>query len=344
MSGGVDSSVAALLLKQQGYDVVGCSMHLYSCNRPASKSCCSAEDRLDARNVCEKIGIQFISLDYRSLFREKVIAPFIDEYQNGRTPSPCVLCNQHMKFRALLEEAEKHGAVAVATGHYARVEMRDGAYRLLRGADPKKDQSYFLFTLTQENLKKIYFPIGGLTKDEVRKIARDHGLPTSEKKESQEICFVPDNDYASFIESIRPSGIAGPGNFVGTDGKILGRHKGIHGYTVGQRRGLGFGVGARQYVVRIDPRTNEVVLGSGGDLLKREMTVGGVSWVDSKRIAQRAIEVQIRSTHAAAVATADPIGACQVKIRFEKPQRAVAPGQAAVFYSGDEVLGGGFID
>lgn len=344
MSGGVDSSVTALFLKQQGYDVIGCSMHLYSCNRLGAKSCCTAEDRLDARRVCEKLGIPFISLDYREKFRSCVIEPFIDEYQSGRTPSPCILCNHHMKFAALLKEASKLGADAVATGHYARIEMRDGAYRLLRGLDAKKDQSYFLFTLTQDELRRIYFPVGSLTKSEVRNAAKEHGLPTSEKKESQEICFVPDNDYISFIEEARASGLRGPGNFVGIDGGILGKHKGIHNYTIGQRRGLGFGVGARQYVVKIDPQHNEVVLGSNNDLVKKEMTVSSVSWVGPNREAQKTVEVQIRSTHVAANAHLKLLGENKAKVIFEKPQRAIAPGQAAVFYHGEEVLGGGWID
>lgn len=350
MSGGVDSSVAALLLKRSGHYVIGASMHLYSCSRPGAKSCCSDKDRMDARRVCEKIGIPFVSLDLRDQFRKKVIEPFVDEYQNGRTPSPCILCNTHLKFDCLLDETAKFGATSIATGHYARITLRArpaetgesrSEYRLLRGADRKKDQSYFLFQLMQDQLGKIHFPIGHLTKDEVRKIAREHDLPTSQKAESQEICFVPDNDYASFIEQIRPDGIKGPGNFIGLDGKILGRHSGIHNYTIGQRRGLGFGTGSRQYVVKIDPRRNEIVLGSGNDLLKQEMRVREVSWIGKEK---SEVEVQIRSAHTAARADLKIMGDNEVDVVFEKPQKAVAPGQAAVFYNGNEVLGGGWID
>jgi len=344
MSGGVDSSVAALLLKQAGYDVIGASMHLYSCNRAGAKSCCSAKDRLDARGVCERLKIPFVSLDYRDAFKDKVIGPFIDEYQKGRTPSPCILCNQYMKFEALLGEASRLGADAIATGHYARIEKRGEAHSLLRGLERKKDQSYFLFTLSGGELKRIQFPVGGLTKEEVRKIAKENGLPTSEKPESQEICFVPDGDYAAFVEDVRPSGIMGPGDFVGIDGKILGRHRGIHNYTIGQRRGLGFGVGKRQYVVKIDPLRNEVVLGTNENLTRREMTVRAVSWVNQDFRARKNVQVQIRSAHGAAGAAIEHLNDNEARVVFEKQQRAIAPGQAAVFYDGDEVLGGGWID
>ena len=343
MSGGVDSSVAALLLKKAGFDVIGASMHLYSCNRSAGRTCCSAKDRLDAAKVCEVLGIPFLSLDYRNLFREKVVEPFVDEYLEGRTPSPCILCNTHLKFAVLLNEAQKIGAQAVATGHYARIGRENCRYSLLRGIDAKKDQSYFLFTLTQEDLSRTRFPVGSLTKEEVRKIAKENGLPTSDKSESQEICFVPDNDYAAFVESSRPGGIGGPGDFVGVDGKVIGRHKGIHNYTIGQRRGLGFGTGARQYVVNIDAAGNRVVLGSSGDLLRKEMRVNAVNLIGGETLENK-VDVQIRSTHKAAPAKIEILNDDEVKVVFDNEQKAVAPGQAAVFYRGDKVLGGGWID
>jgi len=347
MSGGVDSSVAALLLKEAGYDVVGVCLHLYSCNSTAAKSCCTAQDRIDARRVCEKLGIGFVSVDHRERFRTRVIEPFVEEYLRGRTPSPCILCNRHLKFDVLFEEASRLGASAIATGHYARIEgAGDDVHRLMRGADSKKDQSYFLFTLSQDQLRRIHFPLGDLTKQEVRRIAKKHGLPTSEKEESQEICFVPDGDYASFVENKKPELVKGPGNFVKTDGTVVGRHRGIHNYTIGQRRGLGSGTGSRQYVVRIDALKNEVVLGTNDDLLRRELIVGDIHWIaDKEAIDGRSnLAVQIRSAHSAAKADMELLSENAVRVIFEKPQRAIAPGQAAVFYRGEEVVGGGWIE
>lgn len=344
MSGGVDSSVAALLLKKAGHEVIGVSMHLYSCNRAAAKSCCTASDRMDARRVCERLGIPFVCLDYREQFRSKVIEPFADAYLKGLTPSPCILCNRHLKFDSLFEEMGRLGADALATGHYARVESQDnGHLRLLRGADRKKDQSYFLFPISRNDLSRICFPLGNLTKQEVRRIAKENGLPTSDKKESQEICFVPDGDYASFIEAMRPSDTAGHGNFVDSNGNVLGRHRGIHAYTIGQRRGLGFGIGKRQFVVSINAMRNEVVLGDGDELMQREMILNDLNWFEPPDEVQKlgAIDVQIRSGHKAARARVELRDA--VRIIFDEPQRAIAPGQAAVLYSGDEVLGGGWI-
>jgi len=346
MSGGVDSSVAALLLKEEGFEIIGVSLNLYSCHLNHSKSCCSAADRLDARRVCEQLQIPFIALDYREQFQKQVITPFAHEYLNGRTPSPCILCNQHLKFHALEGEMSHLGATGLATGHYARVrQCDDGSYHLLRGVDSKKDQSYFLFPLRQESLGHIFFPLGELTKQEVRQIAKKHHLPTSEKGESQEICFITDGDYASFIEERNPSQIQGPGDFVTCDGIIVGRHRGIHAYTIGQRRGLGFGIGERQYVVGINPGKNEITLGSNEDLFRREMIVHHVHWISpmGDEALVEDIEVQIRSAHAAAKADIKLLSGNEVHVIFEKPQRAIAPGQAAVFYRGEEVIGGGWI-
>lgn len=355
MSGGVDSSVAACILKDEGHEVIGASMNLLTCNRALERSCCTAADRQDAREVCRRLGVPHHVFDYRNLFREKVILPFIDEYLMGRTPSPCILCNEHLKFAALFEEAEKLGAAHVATGHYARIDkvpsplVGEGRgegncrFKLQKGVDPSKDQSYFLFTLDEARLSKLIFPIGHRTKAEVRKIALDAGLPVKDKPESQEICFVPDDDYASFVESAAGERIHGPGNFVDADGKILGRHRGIHAYTIGQRRGLGFGVGRRQYVVGINPERNEVVLGSNDDLMRDEMTVEGVRWVSAGHPDRKGVSVKIRSTHKGELADLRRAGEGSVGVRFRKPVRAIAPGQAAVFYDGEEVLGGGWI-
>lgn len=343
MSGGVDSSVAACILKDEGYDVVGISMNLLTCSRAADRSCCTAADRQDARMICQRLGIPHHVVDYRNLFREMVVSPFVDIYLDGRTPSPCILCNEHLKFDALMMEAARLGAAHIATGHYARIVEDDDGFRLLRGVDTLKDQSYFLFTLDEARLAKIFFPVGHLTKVEVRKIALDKDLPVKDKQESQEICFVPDDDYASFVESMAGERIHGPGNFVDLGGKILGRHRGVHAYTIGQRRGLGFGIGRRQYVVGMNFERNEVVLGSSDDLMKDEMTVENVRWVSADSSNRKGISVKIRSTHDGEQADLSRTGEHSVCVRFKKPVRAIAPGQAAVFYDGDIVLGGGWI-
>jgi tRNA-specific 2-thiouridylase len=345
MSGGVDSSVAAFLLREQGYDVIGVSMNLYSCSRPSSKSCCTAQDRLHAQEVCAKLGVPFITVDYRNLFKETVIRPFVGGYLSGRTPSPCILCNKYLKFGALFEEMKRLGASYVATGHYARVERyADGTYGLLRGVDFKKDQSYFLFSLGQDELSKVIFPLGSLTKDKVKKIAAERGLLRPQKKESQEICFIADGDVASFVETQCPENVRGPGNFVDKEGRVLGRHRGIHAYTIGQRRGLGFGMGRRQFVVRIDPGKNEVCLGSNMDLLREEMTLSDVHMTLPGRTFSRDAHVKIRSVHKPAEAQIFAIGDGRLRVKFLTPQRAVTPGQAAVLYDGDRVIGGGWID
>lgn len=345
MSGGVDSSVAAFLLKEAGFEVVGISMHLYSCHRAAAKTCCTREDRMHARNICEKLKIPFINVDYRSRFHEAVIGPFVNEYLSGRTPSPCILCNEHLKFGALFEEAKKLDAFYVATGHYARIEQcEDNIFKLLRGLNEKKDQSYFLYRLKPCDLKRILFPLGEYTKEKVRDIAAQHGFLRPDRKESQEICFVPDGDFAAFLEATYPDRIMGPGNFVSKDGEILGSHRGIHAYTIGQRRGLGFGVGQRQFVTKIDPKNNEIVLGSNDDLLEENMTVRQVKWICPTISIPSQVSVKIRSVHTPVLADITYNDDEEVRLEFNEPQRAVTPGQAAVFYLGDELLGGGTID
>ena len=343
MSGGVDSSVAALVLKDAGYEVVGLTMRLFNCSRIRSGSCCSEQDRLDARRVCMHLGIPHKTVDLSEAFKEKVIEPFVDSYVKGETPSPCILCNEYLKFDALIEEARKLGFDKVATGHYARIKTDDdGGVDLLRGLDDDKDQSYFLFPAVGGALHHLAFPVGDLSKKEVRRLASENKLPVHEKEESQEICFVPDNDYASFIESERPHELSGPGAFVDMKGKELGRHRGIHAYTIGQRRGLGIGFGERKYVVRIDAGRNEVVLGDDDDLASKEMVVRDVVWAEYKKLPIKA-DVQIRSTRRAKSALIEDAGECNVRITFEEAERAIAPGQAAAFYIGDEVIGGGWI-
>jgi tRNA-uridine 2-sulfurtransferase len=344
MSGGVDSSVAASLLAGQGHEILGCSLDLLTCRREGARSCCSARDRMDARAVCEQLKVSYQVLDCRLAFREAVIQPFVETYLRGRTPSPCIRCNQRIKFPLLLAEADRQGVPLVATGHYARVAKDGACFRLLRGADRKKDQSYFLFTLTQGELARLVLPLGSWTKAEVRAEAGRRGLPTSEKAESQEICFVPDDDYVRFVEEQAGARLSGPGDFVDGSGRAVGRHAGIHAYTVGQRRGLGFGAGRRQYVAAIDAVENRVVLGTDADLFRAEIVVGEMSWVLPENALARDAVVQVRSKHEGAAAALEPLKEGRTRVRFAEPVRAPAPGQAAVFYRGDEVLGGGWIE
>lgn len=343
MSGGVDSSTAAAILADEGHDVTGLAMHLHSCHRPAKRSCCSARDRMDARAVCDRLGISLQVVDLREDFRRMVVAPFVEEYLAGRTPSPCILCNELVKFPTLLREAKGLCATIIATGHYARVEEEGGIYHLLRALDPGKDQSYFLFGLTQEILERLRLPLGRMSKGEVRTMARARGLTVSEKAESQEVCFVADDDCAGYVEQESGRRLSGPGDFVDLEGKRLGRHRGIHAYTIGQRRGLGVGGGPRRYVVRIDVDANEVVLGDDDDLMSDEMTVERTSWIHPSFARDREARVRIRSTHSGEDAALKVLGEGAVRVVFERRVRAIAPGQAAVFYDGEEVLGGGWI-
>ncbi|MFA5810747.1 MAG: tRNA 2-thiouridine(34) synthase MnmA [bacterium] len=344
MSGGVDSSASAALLRDQGYEVAGLSLNLVTCHRAKERSCCSAQDRSDAREVCSQLKCAYSVLDCRARFRELVIDPFVDEYLAGRTPSPCIRCNELVKFPTLCQEADRQGIHYIATGHYARVVKHGEIYRLLRGLDAAKDQSYFLFSLTQRELSRLIFPLGGMRKQEVREYAAQLSLYTREKAESQEICFVPDDDCAGFIEERAGGRISGPGEFVGTDGSVVGRHRGTHAYTIGQRRGLGLARGRRMYVVAIERERNRVVLGEDADLMRDELTASGVSWTDPSNAGERDAIVKIRSTHAGVPAKIEIKGQGRVRVKFEEPVRAIAPGQAAVFYRGDEILGGGWIE
>ena len=359
MSGGVDSSAVAGLLQRRGESIVGMTMQLWNQRRlpdlsteGATGRCCSLDDVYDARHVAQQLGIPYYVVNFESRFEEQVVKPFIDDYLNGRTPIPCTLCNNFIKFDQFLEVADGIGADRIATGHYARVSYNavSGRYELRKGVDASKDQTYFLFGLTQEQLARTDFPLGGLTKPQVRELAAELNLPVASKPDSQEICFVPNGDYAAFIEAyFREKGIApgiASGEVVDTSGRVIGGHAGVHRFTVGQRRGLGIAAREPLYVIATEPATRRVVVGSNDDLLRASLIAKDVNWISIAPITRPVrAQVKIRNKHAAAAATivagADP---SRIDIRFDEPQRAVTPGQAAVFYDGDLVLGGGWIE
>jgi len=346
MSGGVDSSVAALLLQRDGWDVVGVSMDLYDYSkvtRDREGTCCSLDDLYDARRVCDLLGIPYYVLNLRDEFRREVVDPFVQEYSAGRTPNPCILCNEHLKFRALLRKADELGAEGVATGHYAVIRREaDGRCRLFAAPDASKDQSYFLFSLDGERLRRILFPVGEMAKEAVRSIASGAGLPVYEKKESQDICFVTDDSYSRFLEA---KGIREErGRFVDRDGNFLGNHKGVLHYTVGQRKGLGIAAREPMYVVAIDAERNEVVLGPEDDTYSPGATVGSPSFVaGAPPAAEFRATAKIRYRHAGAPCRVQASEG-RIQVRFDQPQRSVTPGQALVLYDGNEVLGGGWIE
>jgi tRNA-specific 2-thiouridylase len=341
MSGGVDSSASAVLLKESGEEIVGLSMQLWRDNG----RCCSLDDLWDARRVATQLGIPYYVLNLEKDFENTVVAPFVETYLRGETPSPCILCNNYVKFHHLVEKAAGIGADRVATGHYARVKFDKtlGRWLLLRGKDRKKDQSYFLFGLNQEQLSKTLFPLGELTKPEVREIARRAGLPTSEKAESQEICFVEGRSYADFVEEY--AGQSGqtprpPGEIVTQNGDVVGTHEGIHKFTVGQRKGL-VATGKPQYVVRIEPDLNRVVIGE--DPVTRTFTVRDANWIAIERLSEPIrCEVQIRNRFDPRPGVVSVVNN-EVTVEFDEPQRAITPGQGAVFYWDDVVVGGGWI-
>jgi tRNA-specific 2-thiouridylase len=348
MSGGVDSSVAAALLAEQGHEVIGLSMQLYdqSEGQTSFGSCCSIDDLHDARRVAAAIGIPHYIVNFEKQFNEQVVSNFVHEYAAGRTPLPCAHCNSDLKFATLAEKARGFGADAVATGHYARVERdADGRLLLRRGVDNGKDQSYFLFSLTQEQLAGAVFPVGDLPKDEVRRYARRRRLPVADKPDSQEICFIPDNDYRSFVTRSIP-GAAREGALVDESGRVLGTHAGIHRFTVGQRKGLGLAsaTGMPMYVLALRPAEHQVVVGPKASLERTSLTASGVNWIVEEPAETLRVTAQIRHRHEAAPATVRSLGDGRAEAVFDESQLAITPGQAVVFYDGDAVVGGGWID
>lgn len=344
MSGGVDSSITALLMKEQGYDCIGVTMRLHSENISSDK-CGGQKDIEDAASVCSSLGIPHETKDFSASFKECVMDKFVATYRNGGTPNPCIDCNKNLKFRGLLEYANECGADVFATGHYARISYNDETCRwnLLKATDDNKDQSYVLYNLTQEQLSKVRFPLGTMTKPEVRELAEKNGLVNARKRDSQDICFVPDKDYARFVDSYNDVGSV-PGNFVTTDGEVLGTHKGITHYTIGQRKGLGIASGSPLFVTKIDPERNEVVLSHGNGLFKKKIKINNNNLISCSQIAEpiRA-SVKIRYKHTEQPATVVQTAPDIIEIGFDEPQRAPTVGQAAVIYDGDTVIGGGTI-
>jgi len=359
MSGGVDSSTVAAMLRAEGHTVVGLTMQLWNQRRLAGHEgmsesvqgrCCSLDDVYDARRVAQQIGIPYYVVNHEERFERDVVRPFVEEYLSGRTPIPCSLCNNHLKFDQLLTVAQQIGAERVATGHYARVAYDEarGRWLLKRPADLSKDQTYFLFGLTQEQLSRTLFPVGDMTKPEVRELARKHGLALAEKPDSQEICFVPGGDYKRFIDAyLAEQGESLPdtaGELVTTSGEVLGEHSGIHNFTVGQRKGLGVATGSPLYVIQISGANKQVVVGGDEHLYSRTLRARRVNLisVDDLREPMR-VTVKIRHRHEPALAVMERAGDGEILATFDEPQRAITPGQAAVFYEGDIVVGGGWI-
>jgi len=347
MSGGVDSSVAAALLAEQGHDVIGLSMQLYDQRdgEQAWGTCCTLDDLQDARRVASVIGFPHYIVNFERQFRETVISNFVQEYAAGRTPLPCAHCNSDLKFSTLLERARGLGAERVATGHYARVERApDGRWLLKRSADPEKDQSYFLFSLTQDQLARAAFPVGALAKSDVRAQARRLGLAVADKPDSQEICFIPDGDYAAFVERKAPA-VARAGAIVDEGGRPVGTHGGVHRFTVGQRKGLGIASTIPLYVLQIDADAGRVTVGPRAALERTRLTASGVNWIaiDSPTAPAR-IAAQIRHRHTPAPGIVRALPDARAELVFDHPQPAITPGQAVVFYDSDTVVGGGWIE
>ena len=359
MSGGVDSSTVAAMLKREGHDLIGLTMQLWNQRRLAGKEgmpeqvqgrCCSIDDVYDARRIAEMLSIPYYVVNHQERFERDVIRPFVDEYLSGRTPIPCSLCNNHLKFDQLLLTARQIGAERIATGHYARNEYdpQRGRWILKRPADVAKDQTYFLFGLTQEQLARTLFPLGGFTKPEVRALAADYGLALANKADSQEICFIPGGDYKRFIDAyLEEQGEAVPstaGELVSAGGQHRGKHEGVHNFTVGQRKGLGLASPAPLYVISIDRDRKQVTVGAEQELMRNALRAQKLNWISIERLtAEVRAQVKIRHRHEPAWATLRPSGDDEVEVLFDEAVRAVTPGQAAVFYAGDEVIGGGWI-
>jgi tRNA-specific 2-thiouridylase len=351
MSGGVDSSVAAALLKDEGYEVIGITMNLFSlpkeaCTSEDLRSCCGWKAQEDANRVASVLGIPHFVVDFRREFEKSVIDDFCLEYRRGRTPNPCIRCNRFIKFDLFFERARRLGAEFIATGHYARIDFDPSTGRRLlkKGLDAAKDQSYFLYSLTQTELSRTLFPVGGHTKDEIRRLAAGLGLPVAQKKESQEICFIPDNDYPAFLKNRFPEAFR-PGPIVDLAGTIIGKHGGIAHFTVGQRKGMGIAAPRPLYVVAVDTERNTIVAGENEDLYKRRLEATELNWISMEKLDEpKALRARIRYKHAEAQARVIPRDDGRVLVEFERPQRAVTPGQAVVFFNGECVAGGGLID
>ena len=348
LSGGVDSSVAAYLLKEQGYDVIGVTMQIWqeedSCTIEENGGCCGLSAVEDARRVAQKLDIPYYVMNFRKEFQKQVIDYFTREYLEGRTPNPCIACNRYVKWESLLKRSLEIGADYIATGHYARVEqLPNGRYAIRNSVTAKKDQTYALYNLTQEQLARTLMPVGAYTKDEIRKIAEEVGLLVAHKKDSQEICFVPDNDYAGFIKNSTGKTIP-KGNFVLADGKVIGEHQGIIHYTIGQRKGLNLSMGHPVFVTKIRPDSNEVVIGENEDLFVNTLICDRVNFMAMEGLdGEVRLKAKIRYNHPGAECVISPAEDGKVRVTFDQPQRAITPGQAVVFYQGEYVAGGGII-
>ena len=346
MSGGVDSSVMAALLQRAGFEVIGVSMQLFDKGAAGASAgkCCTLDDFQDARRVAHQGGFPHYVMDFEAPFRETVIEGFIQSYLDGETPSPCIWCNQHLKFSALLERATSLGAAFVATGHYAAITLASGAWHLRKAHDPDKDQSYYLFHHTQATLARTLFPLADFTKPEVRALGAELGLHLAEKAESQEICFVTQDRYDAFIEAEGRDPGRGEGEIRHLDGRVLGHHQGYWRHTIGQRRGLRIAASEPLYVIRTEPATNTVWVGTEADLYRQDLIARDLSWIQGEPSGPLACEARIRSRAHEAEALVIPLAGGRVQVTFSEPQRAIAPGQAVVFYRDGEVLGGGWID
>ena len=347
MSGGVDSSVAAYLLKEQGYEVIGVTMQIWQDDEEFTEKeggCCSLSAVADARRVANKIGIPFYVMNFKDAFKRNVIDYFVDEYMEGRTPNPCIACNKFIKFSSFLDKAVSMGIDYVATGHYAIIEKQKDRYIIRKSEDDKKDQTYALYNLTQFQLERTLMPCGQYKKSKIREIAKEIGLRVHNKKDSEEICFIPDNDHGRYIKNRFPNKVR-EGNFVDKQGNVLGKHKGIVYYTIGQRKGLGIAFGKPMYVVDINPFKNEVVLGSIEDLLNTELVAKDINYIPFDNLKEpMEVEAKIRYSQIPSKAIITPIDDCRVRVNFHEKQRAITKGQSVVFYKDDLLIGGGIIE
>lgn len=347
MSGGVDSSVAAYIMKNRGYECIGCTMKLYDnedIGISKENTCCSLDDVEDAKSVAYKLGMPYYVFNFSEDFKEKIIKSFAESYLQGQTPNPCIDCNRYMKFEKLFDRAQTLGCDCIVTGHYARIEEKNGILYLKKAVDSTKDQSYVLYRLTQNQLRHTRFPLGDMCKTEARKIAEDNGFVNARKHDSQDICFVPDGDYSKIVDEYS-GGKDTAGNFLYSDGTVICRHKGITHYTIGQRRGLGIAAPQSLYVLKINTADNSVILGSENELFSKEAFINDINWISGEAPENDfKCSVKIRYRQKEQPATVYPDGTGNAKIEFDEPQRAVTPGQSAVFYDGDTVLGGGIIN